>query len=163
MNLVPEIKILQEKKLAGLCLPMSLVNNRTVELWRSFMPRRKEFLNTVSSDFYSLQIYDSSYSFSNFNPHANFHKWASVEVSDFDTLPEGMQALTVPEGLYAVFHYKGDTSNAAAIFQYIFGTWLPQSEFELSNRPHFEVLGEKYKNNHPDSEEDIWIPIQRKN
>jgi len=27
---------------------------------------------------------------------------------------------------------------------------------------HFELLGEKYKNNHPDSEEEVWIPIKEK-
>jgi AraC family transcriptional regulator len=29
----------------------------------------------------------------------------------------------------------------------------------LDDRPHFEVLGEKYKNNDPTSEKEIWIPI----
>ncbi|MFM9945765.1 MAG: GyrI-like domain-containing protein, partial [Bacteroidia bacterium] len=44
----------------------------------------------------------------------------------------------------------------------IYGTWIPNSEYNLDNRPHFEILGEKYKNNHPDSEEEIWIPIKPK-
>jgi AraC family transcriptional regulator len=43
---------------------------------------------------------------------------------------------------------------------YIFNTWLPKSGYQLDRRPHFEILGEKYKNNNPDSEEEIWIPIQ---
>jgi AraC family transcriptional regulator len=30
----------------------------------------------------------------------------------------------------------------------------------LDQRPHVEVMGEKYKNNDPDSEEEIWIPIK---
>ena len=41
-----------------------------------------------------------------------------------------------------------------------FETWLPAYGFVLANRPHFEVLGAKYKNNDPASEEEIWIPIQ---
>lgn len=41
-------------------------------------------------------------------------------------------------------------------------TWLPASDYNLDNRPHFEVLGEKYKNNDPTSEEEIWIPIKLK-
>jgi hypothetical protein len=28
--------------------------------------------------------------------------------------------------------------------------------------PHFEVLGDKYKNNDPSSEEEVWIPIKPK-
>ena len=72
-----------------------------------------------------------------------------------------MQTLILEEGTYAVFDYKG-SGNDNRIFEYIFGTWLPQSEYELDKRPHFEVLGEKYKNNDPDSEEEIWIPIKLK-
>ena len=48
------------------------------------------------------------------------------------------------------------------IFQYIFGTWLPTSIYTIDNLPHFEILGKKYKNNDPTSEEEIWIPIKLK-
>jgi AraC family transcriptional regulator len=71
-----------------------------------------------------------------------------------------MQSFLLPGGLYAVFHYKGLPSEGAKTFQYIFGTWLPGSEYALDNRPHFEVLGERYNNNSPDSEEEIWIPVK---
>ncbi len=65
-----------------------------------------------------------------------------------------------PSGLYAVFIHKGDASTAPKTFEYIFGTWLPNSEYLLDNRPHFEILGEKYKNEDPNSEEEVWIPIK---
>jgi AraC family transcriptional regulator len=41
-------------------------------------------------------------------------------------------------------------------------TWLPSSDYVLDNRPHFEILGEKYKINDPESEEKIWIPVRKK-
>ena len=72
-----------------------------------------------------------------------------------------METFTLNGGEYAVFDYKG-SSNDGSIFQYIFMTWLPNSEYQLDNRPHFEVLGEKYKNNDPTTEEEIWIPIKKK-
>ncbi|EPE83362.1 GyrI-like small molecule binding domain protein [Leptospira noguchii str. 1993005606] len=40
---------------------------------------------------------------------------------------------------------------------YIFQEWLPNSGYKL--KPHFELLGSKYKNNDPTSEEEVWIPI----
>ena len=43
---------------------------------------------------------------------------------------------------------------------FILNSWLPNSEFDIDNRPNFEVLGEKYKRTDPSSEEDIWIPIK---
>jgi AraC family transcriptional regulator len=72
-----------------------------------------------------------------------------------------MELFTLKGGLYAVFDYKGP-SDDKSIFQYIYSTWVPKSKYKLDNRPHFEVLGEKYKNNDPESEEEIWIPIQLK-
>lgn len=32
--------------------------------------------------------------------------------------------------------------------------------YEIDFRPHFEILGEKYKNNDPGSEEEVWIPVR---
>lgn len=156
------IETLLEKKLVGKHLTMSLTENRTAELWRSFMPQRNIIQNSISANLFSLQMYDESYSFSEFDPNATFEKWAAVEVSDFAVATDGMEMLTVPSGLYAVFEYKGAASEGAKAFQYIFGTWLPNSEYMLDNRPHFEVLSEKYKNNDPTSEEEIWIPIKFK-
>ena len=99
--------------------------------------------------------------FQNFDPTRSFEKWAAIPVSDFDSIPNEMQTLVIPNGLYAVFHYKGSSADSS-IYQYIFQEWIPKSGYIVDNRPHFEVLGEKYKNNDPDSEEEIWIPVKKK-
>lgn len=153
------IRLLPNKKLIGIRMRMSLSENKTNELWRSFMPRRKEVKNAVSSDLYSLQVYGSNY-FTEFNPSAFFEKWALVEVPDTNEIPKGMESFILHEGLYAVFFYKGSASEGQKVFQHIFTEWMPSSTYKLDNRPHFELLGSKYKNNDPDSEEEIWIPIR---
>ena len=156
------IRILPEKKLIGKRVKMSLANNKTFELWRSFMPRRKEIRNSLTTDLFSMQVYDESFDFKKFSPATPFEKWAAIEVADFNTIPAEMEAYTLTGGLYAVFLYKGSSSDFAKPFQYIFGTWLPNSDYTLDNREHFEILGEKYKNNDPASEEEIWIPVKKK-
>lgn len=156
----PVIKITSEKKLVGKRMTISFSNNRTVDLWKSFMPRRKEISNHIGTELYSLQIYSPLF-FTNVNPNTEFEKWATMEVTGFDHVPDEMETFTLKGGLYAVFFYKG-LSTDHTIFEYIFGTWLPNSDFVLDNRPHFQILGEKYKNNDPDSEEEIWIPIKKK-
>lgn len=156
----PRIKILKEKKLIGYCLKMSLTQNKTGQLWGQFGPRIKEIKNRVSEDKISMQIFDPSY-YSNFNPENEFEKWATVEVEDFKSIPNNMQAFTLQEGMYAVFDYKGSSSDHS-IFQYIFWKWLPKSPYQIDDRPHFEVLGKNYKNNDPNSEEAIWVPIKEK-
>ena len=159
--MTPRIEQLQEKKLVGKRMIMSLTNNKTGELWRSFMVKRSEISHTVSSDLYSVQVLPPLY-FDSFNPNTEFEKWATIEVSNVDTVPAEMEAFTLPGGLYAVFTYKGSSAQGSQVFQYIMGTWLPASGYIIDNRPQFEVLGEKYINDSPDSEEEIWIPIVKK-
>jgi AraC family transcriptional regulator len=157
----PRIETLKEKKLTGKRMRMSLSGNKTGELWRSFMLRRKEITNNIGTDLYSMQVYDPLY-FSKFSYDAEFEKWAAIEVTDFSIVPDEMETTILPEGLYAVFLHKGAASKGRETFQYIFGTWLPGSDYLLDNRPHFELIGEKYKNEDPDSEEEIWIPVKPK-
>jgi AraC family transcriptional regulator len=155
------IEQLTEKKLIGKKMTMSFASNTTAELWKSFMPRRKEIPHGVGQDLYSIQIYPKHF-FEHVDPNASFDKWAAIEVSDLSAVPQDMEAITLPAGSYAVFSYKGPAGSPEP-FQYILQTWLPASEYELDTRPHFEFLGEKYKNNDPDSEEEIWIPLRRRN
>ncbi len=156
----PTIKTIIEKKLVGKRLQMSFADFKIGELWRSFMPGRKEITNNLTNDLISLVIYKPDH-FTAFKPTNEFERWATVEVSSFDNVPAEMETFVLPGGLYAVFDYTGLNTDHS-IYQYILGTWLPNSDYVLDNRPHFEVLGEKYKNNDPTSEEEIWIPIKMK-
>ena len=157
----PIIETLTEKKLIGKRLPMSLSVNKTKELWQSFMSQWNEIKNSIGNALYSIQVYDPLY-FVNFNPNTEFEKWATIEVTDFYSVPEEMETFILPSGLYAVFLHKGAASEGPKTFQHIYGTWLPNSEYSLDDTPHFEKLGDKYKNDDPNSEEEIWIPIKLK-
>ena len=158
--MTPSIETSSKKKLVGMRLTMSLANNRIGELWRSFAPRRNEIANSLTTDLISLVVYKPTH-FTDFKLTNEFERWAAVEVESLDNVPSEMESFVLPAGLYAVFHYRG-LSTYNSIFQYIFGTWLPGSDYVLDDRPHFEILGDKYKNNDPASEEDIWIPIKPK-
>lgn len=156
----PRLLFCDNKKLAGLNIRMSYDENSTVDLWSNFMRRKKEISNPVSDELISLQLFDPGYDFSQVNPQATFEKWACMEVADFNHIPKGMSPLILPAGLYAVFTHYGGPARAMFSFNYIFGTWLPASGYQLENRPHFEVMGAKHKYNAPDSEEEIWIPVR---
>jgi AraC family transcriptional regulator len=141
---------------------MSVANNKTAELWSSFMPKRNEILHTLDSNFYSVELYDSLDFFKAFNPSTEFEKWAAIQVSRLEETPNGLETLEIPGGKYAVFHYIGRPSEAQTTYQYIYGSWLPNSDYELDRRPHFALMGEKYKGEDSNSEEELWIPIQHK-
>lgn len=158
MSLNPRIENLGSFTLVGLQQKMSYAKDTTASLWGTFMPRRKEIKKSIDNNFYSLQIYPADF-FSSFDVHKEFTKWAGMQVQDEQEIPTEMNLLTVPAGKYAVFTHKGP---ATSIFQQIYGEWIPNSEYELDHRPHFEVLGEDYKKGDPNSIEEIWIPIKFK-
>lgn len=158
----PTIAHLKEKILIGCSCKMNFTDNKTGELWQSFMPRLKEIKNKLSADLFSVQLYNDDYNFNQFDPSAYFTKWAATEVSAIEDMLENMETLLIPQGLYAVFLHRSSNDNNST-FQSIFQTWLPNStQYLLDNRLHFEILGEKYKNNDSSSEEEIWIPIKFK-
>jgi AraC family transcriptional regulator len=155
------LEMLRPKLLAGKNMLMSFADNRTPELWKSFMPLRKSILHTVGTDLYSLQIYPTGF-FDNFSPSTIFEKWAAIEVGEKLHVPDGLKLFDLPGGLYAVFTYRGRSTEGAVALTYIMKDWLPQSSYLLDDRPHFELLGEKYRNDDPASEEEFWIPVKPK-
>ncbi|HAS43509.1 MAG TPA: GyrI-like domain-containing protein [Microscillaceae bacterium] len=155
----PKIIDLSETKLVGMHQPTSLANDQTRVLWQQFMPRRQEVQGRVGEHFYSMNIYATGFQMKDFTPQTEFEKWAAVAVIDFDNLPQGMETITV-EGKYAVFHHKGPANTFPQTLQYIHGVWLPGSEFQLDDRPHFEILGVDYVPTDPNAEEDVYIPIR---
>lgn len=142
----------------GLSEEMSLTHDATGNLFRRFMPRRKEIANSGDVRTFDLKVYPTLY-FTQFHPSNTFVKWVVVEVAAIGEIPAEMKVFHLKGGQYAVFHYKGLSSDPT-IFRYIYNEWLPNSNYQLDDRPHFEILGPKTKLNDPTSEEDIWIPIR---
>lgn len=156
----PKIEILQSKKLIGQSIEMSLADNKTFELFSNFMPNRETIPNVLSNDIYEVMVYNATY-FKNFSPMNIFNKWATLNVSKYNTIPDGMKTLDINTGLYAVFNYKGLPQGFGELIAYIMTQWLPKSNYQLDNRPHFNILGNKYKKGSPESEETVWIPIKK--
>jgi AraC family transcriptional regulator len=156
MKLQPQIVNIEPCMLIGISDEMSLIHNTTPLLWRRF---RTELAATHAADstaFYSLQQYPPDY-FNNFNPAATFVKHALIENNQPNPYPTNWSVFHLQGGVYAVFNHRGGDTG---IFQEIYTQWLPQSGYALDNRPHFEKLPANYIPGHPDSEEDIYIPVR---
>lgn len=151
---------LPSKTLVGMRQRMSLAADTTAELWRRFMPRRGEIGNRATTDYLSMQVYNGSGN-GPISPQTEFEKWAVVEVLSDNAIPDGMESYALTGGRYAVFVHQGPASAAPKTMQYIFGEWLPSSEYELDDREHFEVLPESYDPQDPQAREEVWIPVNK--
>ncbi len=155
----PKIRSISEKHLIGLRIQTTLADNQTQELWQSFKPRVREIQEVLPNAFFSVQIFSHQ---GPFTPQTPFEKWAAVEVGELKALPTGLEVLTVPAGLYAVFIHQGLPSDFPKTSQFIFGSWLPNSDYELDNRPQFEIMDDQYRPDDPGAEEEVWVPVRKK-
>lgn len=159
-NMFLKIITIDSKKMIGFSTPTSLSNDQTAKIWQQLMSRRSEINHAKNSNLYSLQVYDFE-SFNSFSITTIFTKYALVEVDHFENIPNEFETFELPKGKYAVFLHKGTSAEFPKTAQYIFGEWLPKNNYELDNRPHFEILGDNYKGHqNPESEEEVWIPIK---
>ena len=103
MHLIPEIKTFPKTKLVGKKIIMSFAENKTVQLWQSFMPRFIEVSTPKNANLYSVEIYKNLAFSEQFDMNQKSEKWAAVEIEKCETIPADFEKLTITEGLYAVF------------------------------------------------------------
>jgi len=131
----------------------------TPQLARQFMPRLNEVKHRKGSFILSLQKYNH-FDYNTFNPDESFKKWIGVEVINLDAVPQNMETLSIATGRYLVIDFKGSLPEFIKFWQNIHSSWLPNSEYELDDRPHFEKLPPSYNPMQTVNEEEIWIPIK---
>ncbi|WP_179319985.1 GyrI-like domain-containing protein [Winogradskyella helgolandensis] len=152
----PKIKTCSEIKVIGLSSNIKMnEQHKIIALWKQFMPKKHEIENLVSEELIAMQIFSLE---QNGDPKEDFEIWACAEVTDFKSIPQNMKSYTIPAGTYALFPQKG--MDASLTYQKIMTKWLPASSYVIDNRPHFQVMGEKYKNGSSDSEEDFYVPVK---
>lgn len=86
-----------------------------------------------------------------------------VEVSNFDCIPEGMVARTIPAAKYAVFTSKAESQAKMSqsiqdTWADIYGKWFPVSGYERTDGPDFELYDMRCMWDKPET--DIYIPIK---
>jgi AraC family transcriptional regulator len=79
-----------------------------------------------------------------------------------DTKVEGeIGKMTIPGGRYAAARFELDESEFGQAWQYVFGTWLPQSGYQPDDRPAFELCLNNPEE-HPEGKHivEICIPVK---
>ena len=78
--------------------------------------------------------------------------YAALEVTQHKIIPEGMTLITIPRSRYAKFTHKGHVKNLDNTVNYIYSSWLMQSQQRHSYGPDIEIYGKGYL---PDSDESV--------
>jgi AraC family transcriptional regulator len=87
----------------------------------------------------------------------DFDYIAGFEVTSAEGLPEGMAAIEVPAGKYAML--PTTLPKIGETFQNAYGTWLPQAGYQPTGGPEIELYDEQFDPQDPNSEFAVYIPV----
>lgn len=157
-TLGPKFETKPALKCVGMMITTSPGSNEIPGLWDKFVPHLDSIPNRINHNM----------CFGVINPHGpkesnNKMDYACVvEVGNFDDVPDGMISAEIPEAYYAVFTHKGPISKFMKTIRYVFGEWLPNSEYTLNGSPELEVYDERFDPVSEESECDICLPVKKK-
>ncbi len=108
-------------------------NNEIPQVWEKYLPRTEEIEGKLG---YAYGLCGDVME------DGRFHYMAGHEVEDVGAIPDGMEKWDVAEQQYAVFPCTLQTIQET--YEYIFKTWLIQSEYERGDGPDFEYYSEEF-------------------
>ena len=157
ISMEPEIIIRPAVKLVGVARQYDSADLSLPKLWSAFAPYRDSIPNRLGTD--SFGIYES---YQEQEDDVSFSYICTVAVENFDDIPEGMISRELPEQMYAKFVHRGSVANLEQTLKYIWGSWLPKSDYDYVEKPDFELYGQGFNIADPKSELYLHIPVQRK-
>lgn len=123
-------------------------------LWDRFIHRAGEVADAVPGVHYGVGVDDRR------EGEPGFLYTAGTAVASVGRIPIGMNAVTIPAGRYAVFTHRGPVTLLAKTVVAVWHQWLPSSGYKARHAPDFERYDERFKMHSPDSEVDLYVPIE---
>ncbi len=143
---------LQVVGMAGTFTPST--NGGIPALWARFAPRMASVPNRIGVHSFGVCVPANTV-----GGDMSFTYIAAVEVDRSDAVPDGMIALTVPAGRYAVFTHAGPITRIADTVKQVWGVWLPASRHRRLPSPDFELYDDRFDPATGEGEVDIYVPI----
>lgn len=162
ITIEPKLIHFEGAHIVGLRRKTTIRENNIPLMWKEFNPRLGEIQNRVESiRAYGICEVDPEYDMTKFSEDTTFSEFVGVEVTSFSDIPTGMDIKTLSMGRYAVFTHKGKLVDLKTTYDYIWGTWIPCSGYELDMRDDFEYYDERFLGRDNElSQFDIYIPIK---
>jgi AraC family transcriptional regulator len=127
-------------------------NNEIPQMWEALNPRMHEIQDMLGDDVaYGISANMDEQT-------GEFDYIAGFEVGRIQEIPAGMVRFDVPGGKYAVF--RTTLPRLGETFLHAYRTWAPQSGYQLTGGPDFELYGEEFDPHDPDSEFEVYVPVR---
>jgi AraC family transcriptional regulator len=158
ISLKPRIVVKEEFKVMGIKRRIHVRGQEFVQLWENFIARIPEIENAINSKCsYNFCLYEPDFKIQDMSDDVKIDFLACVEVSNFSVVPADMVTKVVSQQKYAIFY----SDNSRKIYNYIFGEWARNSDYELAEADDFEYYDHRYNPRDIDrSTFRIYVPIK---
>jgi len=154
---VPEIVSMKALTLIGFEKDFDDENMAEIpSMWMKLMQVENQIKNRANN----TEAWGASYNMDYSGDSFSFTYFAGYEVTDTETVPEGMVAHVAPASKYAKFSHFGPLENLSQTYTYIYSHWLPTSGYKEGNGNELEMYNQKFNPNGEGSEMFIFVPIQ---
>lgn len=127
--------------------------------WGRFIPRIDEIADRDVHRTYGVCVCEERDPAASPAGPPHFQYTACAEVTALTDPPQGMVALTVPGGTFAVFTHRGPIGDIGATIQSAWGNGLAAAGLTPTGAPDFELYDERFRGGGEDSVVEIWIPV----
>lgn len=154
ISMEPEIIKQPAMKVVGIASQYNDGDLSLPKLWSAFRPYRDNIPNRVGSDFFGIyENYEES------EDQTTFVYICSARVANFDDVPDGLITRELDAQTYARFTHMGPLAKLEDTLRYIWGSWLPKSNYEYAEKPDFELLPAGFDDSSPNNRLYLNIPI----
>jgi AraC family transcriptional regulator len=123
--------------------------------WKAFMERYKEIGGSAGGmKNYGVCI----------NPNekqCTFRYIAASEVSEFGSIPKGMEKIEIPAESYFIFVHRGKLEKLGETYWAIMQE-IPKTKKKQKEEFWVEFYDKRWKGDREESEFEIWIPVEKK-
>ena len=139
-------------RVVGLCMECTPENRVEIpQLWSKFAPSIGSIPGQQGYVTYGVCLPRGN---------GNFGYVAGVGAAEGNAIPDGMVAVEIPAGRYAVFTHKGSLDFLSDTVDHIFGTWAEQTGDLKVGAPDFERYGDRFNPASATSEMDYCVPVR---
>lgn len=157
ITMEPEIVEQPAMKIVGIATQYDDGDLSLPKLWSAFRPYRDSIPNRVGSDFFGIyECYEED------DDNTRFVYICSAQVENFDDVPDGLITRELDAQTYARFTHTGPIARLEDTLRYIWGSWLPKSDYQYANKPDFELLPAGFNDADPNNKIYLNIPVTRK-
>ena len=135
------------------------IADKLPKLWDTFVPRMSEVPKQIDGTAYGIISHEPDK-----QGATKLLYTACVEVNEIPEkeLPKGMKSIYLPSQQYAEFKHQGfvDIENINQTINYIYSSWLMNSNMRHTYQPDIEIYGSEFKSNSDDSIIYYAIPVE---